>query len=389
MGKNKNRGGSSAAKTETAKAIGVALFVIVIAVAYVITSLALGIRAGAPVWNPLKWGKAGATQTQPGGDGGDDNPVIAVDSDGSAIKNGCTYSMGRNAISGITYLTETQNNQTYVPEGEIYVTAELSNEYINGAFDWSVKFANENAEWAVGKVADYYVAADAVPGDSSRAKLRFLAPFAEQIILTATLRGTDSSDSCTIDCVKPVTLSSWEYYGDTGDGVMEVSATVNYGVGTVTGDFVSCSATIDFTDQFTYDFKDYLKFDVGIRTISLNNPDSVTTDSYSNGGTLAFAVYAIFENELTHSMFIENFDNYDKAHKEAIYYAWYNAAKDTRSNFYLTATFSYGYSDVVISYEKCDYQLLNYRITGEYYDGGNGYAPDLAPNVQLNKNYVF
>ncbi len=25
----------------------------------------------------------------------------------------------------------------------------------------------------------------------------------------------------------------------------------------------------------------------------------------------------------------------------------------------------------------------------QYYDGGNGYAPDLAPNVQLNKNYVF
>lgn len=372
--KNKNRGGGNAAaktkNTETAKAVAGLLLVVLLAVAYVITSLALGYasHAGAPVWNPLHWGKVNTA------DNGNSNTTrtIAVSSDGSAIQNGGAYSMGRNAVSGITYLTETQNNQTYVPDGEIYVTAELSNEYINGAFDWTVDFADPAAEWAVGKVAAYYVSAEPVAGDSSRAKLRYLEPFGEQIILTATLRGTDSSDSCTIDCLKKMTTTgALGYYGDWGDDAnfyVEESR-VNYSLGTVSGEFEFQNATITFDEDFIDKVNSYLKFNISVTSHSFYASDVFNG---SDGD-----VYC----DIQMSMFIEGFNNYDTAHKEAIYYAWYTAARNSQPFARIDISFGYTFNGVGVG------TIVESDIPSRdlYCDEGSG----VAPNTTLNKNYVF
>lgn len=379
MSKNKNSGGNATAKTKTQtnkKAIAFIVGVLLLAVAYVITSLSLGLGTGAPAWNPKDWGKAGSTA-----DGGDPTPTartLAISSDGSEIKNGCKYSMGRSAVNGITYLSETNNNQTYVPDGEIYVTAELANEYINGAFDYSVKFANENAEWAVGKVADYYVSVEAVAGNSSMAKLRYLAPFSEQIILTATLRGTDSSDSCTIDCVKVVTSFQLYYGSNDFDDGNSFDIDVGLGTGTVDGDFNFSSGSIKLKDDFISAFKSYLKFDVTVKIANFTAADVTDIGTY----------YAVC-GDIRYSMFIEGFDNYDEAHKEAIYYAWYTAYEsmnynpNANGNLFVSADFNYCYNGVKVKLYADSDVFAGCNINGSCY----GYG--IAPNVQLNKNYVF
>ncbi len=300
--------------------------------------------------------------------------TIAVSSDGSAIKDGGAYSMGRSAVNGITYLSETRNNQTYVPDGEIYVTAELSNEYINGVFDWGVNFADETADWAVGKVADYYVSAEAVAGDSSTAKLRFLAPFAEQIILTATLRGTDSSDSCTIDCLKEITSTgALAYYGDWGDDAnfYVKESGVNYSLGTVSGEFVFQNAAITFDEDFINTVKSYLKFNISVVSHSFYATDVL---SGSNGDVNC---------DIQMSMFIEGFNDYDTVHKEAIYYAWYTAACNYGTSPFarIDISFSYTFNGVGVG------GIVESDIPSRdlYCDEGSA----VAPNTTLNKNYVF
>ena len=382
--KNKNRGGYSTPANKTPGAGGakvIAFILLVAIVAYFVTALAFGIKAGAPVWKPWEWGKAGKTQTQPGGDDADNNnPVIAVGSDGEAIRAGSAYSLRRSADNGITYLSETRDNQTYVPDGEIIVSAELSNEYVNGAFDWSVDFVNPAAEWAVSKVAAYYVSVTPIAGDSSRATLRYLAPFGEQLRLTATLRGSDSSDSCTIDCVKPVTSYKIEYGNNDFDDWSEFSNySIVYGTGTITGTFEFVSGRIEIKDSFIDDFKSYLKFDVNIKVANYTSIDVTDTTAYSD-------TYIIKCGDIMYSMFIKDFDNYDTAHKEAIYYAWYTAYKPywgtANVNALLDCDFNYVYNGVKISGHYCSDEPTVRLI-------GSNYGADVAPNTTLNKNYVF
>lgn len=373
--KNKNRGGYTAAEKNTgAMVFTIALFVVI--AAYFITALALGIKAGAPVWNPLKWGKAGATQTQPGGDETDNNPVIAVGSDGEALRTGSAYSLRRSADNGITYLTETQNNQTYVPQGEIIVTAELSNEYIHGAFDWSVDFVNPAAEWAVGKVAAYYVSVEPVAGDSASATLRYLAPFGEQIILTATLRGSDSSDSCTIDCVKPVMSFMMRVYdSDFDDSNAFGIQSIIFGLGTVTGDLEFACGRVAVEEDFAVSVQSYLKFDVTFKSSSFHAADVTWTSDDSQ---------QVACGDLAYSMLIEGFDDYDDAHKEAIYYAWFTAFDkdyDGNNNALIDTEFLYLYNGATVS------GLYDSDCIGFIH--GSNYGYDITPNTQLNQNYVF
>ena len=97
------------AKNKKSKSNGIGLiaaFVLVVAVVYVITSLALCVRAGAPVWNPLKWRTAGTAQTEPGGDVGDvgDVPELtpgeyaAIDENGNLMREGVIYTMPESLV---------------------------------------------------------------------------------------------------------------------------------------------------------------------------------------------------------------------------------------------------------------------------------------------------
>ncbi len=98
---NRNRGGNAAKTNKRPSVVGIiAALAILLAVVYVITSLAVGIRAGAPVWNPLNWGKAGAAQEQPDGDNSDDKGdeltpggYAAIDGNGRLMRSGIIYTM--------------------------------------------------------------------------------------------------------------------------------------------------------------------------------------------------------------------------------------------------------------------------------------------------------
>lgn len=183
----------------------------VVAVLLVLAVVGLG-SAWATGWaitgevNPSNW-KNTAEATEP--------RTVAVTNDGQALTNGCTYDMP----AGFTFLSaRSVSSETleYVAGGEITLTAELSNEYINGKFDWSADFANSSSAWAQGKVASYYVGLEPIDG-GRQVKLNYLAPFSEQIILTATLQGTESSASCTIDClfrIKSVQPSTGWHFTD-------------------------------------------------------------------------------------------------------------------------------------------------------------------------------
>ena len=88
-----NRGGGYAGKSNHTGAKLIAAIALLLAVAYVITSLALGMQ-----WNPLKWGK---DKNVPVDAIGVDENVIAIDSDGNELIAGEVY----NFPAGIMFMT--------------------------------------------------------------------------------------------------------------------------------------------------------------------------------------------------------------------------------------------------------------------------------------------
>ncbi|MDE5943806.1 MAG: hypothetical protein K2H30_06345 [Clostridia bacterium] len=99
MAKRKSNRGGYAAKKNTLQSVAgiIAAIALLLGVAYVITSLAVGIRAGAPVWNPLQWGKAGISEeVEKPDDDGDEltaGDYAAIDENGNLMRSGVVYSM--------------------------------------------------------------------------------------------------------------------------------------------------------------------------------------------------------------------------------------------------------------------------------------------------------
>ena len=190
--------------------------------------------------NPTKWASLKPVELLP--------RTVAITNEGQALTNGCTYDM---PATGFAFLSEARNNYTeYVADGEITLTAEIDNEYINGKFDWSADFANASSAWAQGKVTSYYVGLEPIDG-GRQVKVTYLAPFAEQIVLTATLQGTESSASCTIDCLKTVTLENPDSCGTDIADYIAFQSYYNYGVGTVEGDFELAYFRLELKQNFT------------------------------------------------------------------------------------------------------------------------------------------
>ena len=86
-------------KTNTGTGIKiVAVLVFLLAVAYVITSLALGM-----VWNPVSWFKRDTAQTEPVGDVGDVGELTpgayaAIDENGNLMREGVIYTMPESLV---------------------------------------------------------------------------------------------------------------------------------------------------------------------------------------------------------------------------------------------------------------------------------------------------
>ncbi len=196
-----------------------------------------------------------------------DKAVIAVTSDGVALTDGATCETG----GGITYFMRSAGNTEYIPAGEITLTATLSNEFINGAFDWSVEWTNPAAEWANGKTAANYVSVTPTADGSASATLHFLAKFNEQIIVKAQLRGTESQDTSTVDCLKSATMSAPSLCFTDFDDPFDFEADVELSEGTVTGDFKIDRASVYLHNNFVNSVKNYLTFNIDIAPFGLAN----------------------------------------------------------------------------------------------------------------------
>lgn len=342
----------------------------VVAVLLVLAVVGLG-SAWATGWaitgevNPSNW-KNTAEATEP--------RTVAVTNDGQALTNGCTYDMP----AGFTFLSaRSVSSETleYVAGGEITLTAELSNEYINGKFDWSADFANSSSAWAQGKVASYYVGLEPIDG-GRQVKLNYLAPFSEQIILTATLQGTESSASCTIDClfrIKSVQPSTGWHFTD----YVCLGVTPKYvDNGTVKGELTFHSIYASIDESFQNKVKSFLNFDIDFKGYYANSFDNSVYDSDENGFYLDTNV------EITPTLFIKNYETYDEEHQNAICYAWYAANKATNNSNNATYDFAVDYNYNGQFVEKLEESEIGCCVNAIQYR-------DLAPSVTLNKNYAF
>lgn len=326
-----------------------------------------GIYAVTGEANPLNWaGLKNPTATTP--------RTVAISSEGEELKDGEAYAMP----AGFTFLSARSTSSAtteYVAGGEITLTASLSNEYINGKFDWSADFKDPNAEWAQGKVAGYYVALEPSE-DGRKVTVKYLAKFSEQIILTATLQGSDSSDSCTIDCLYDVYIKKVNGNCHFTDYVCFNILTTFGDVGTVKGDVIIESVGISVDIDFQEQLKNFLKFDIKFKRYN-GTGFAENEVSYDETG-----IYLDSNTFITPALFIEGFDDYDEEHQTAIKYAWYAANKATENgyNSMLDVVCSYSYAGTFIqTVENMEIVLL---ISAIQYS-------DLTPSVTLNKNVIF
>ena len=346
----------------------IALSLVLVAVAYVITSLVLA------QWNPGKWGKSSKVSDEP------QKPVLAICSEGEKLTDGSIYEMGR----GLTLLTARDNvkKQEYAPAGEITLTATLSNEYINGEFDWAINFAD-------GRTAANNVSITPDISNRANAKLRFLVPFNEQITVTATLRGSSSSDTCTVDCLRAAALNNWDVSLYDFDDEALFSADVEFNeVGTVKGEFKLNEAVLTLKPGFQDMLNSYLNFKINILPYAQTQKIPAPYQTFNAGGYSVEIIKTEWGDKIAYSDFIEGFDDYDEAHKEAIYYAWYQATENGdftswRGNLSLNISFDYIFNGVVATtyYSESDF------FTG--FLNGSLYGDGIAPSVTLNKNVVF
>lgn len=371
-----NRGGGYAAKSNHTGAKLIAAIALLLAVAYVITSLALGMQ-----WNPLKWVKGkdvDTTQTEQ-----DKTEVIAISSEGQKFLTSNAYAMPR-AMSFV------QKQSTYSKSKEFNVTATLSNQYINGKFDWSVSFVNPASAWATGKVAEYYVQANPTSGGSATATIKYISSFSEPIQVTATLRGSDKSDSCQIDCLKQMEMTScWldtVDFGDRIEGGCELESDTD---GTVKADYQVWYARFELDLSFIDAVKSYLKFDIDLHGYGFEAEIGGLSIEEQTDNRLQLGFYQS-DKVVGYADFIENFEAFDDEHKEAVYYAWYHATLDLKAAGVRGIQFELGVKGYVYNIETMLSAGNQDGGIGDYsYLPGEKYGKDIQPSVTLNQNVIF
>ncbi|MDE6868973.1 MAG: hypothetical protein K2J83_07540 [Clostridia bacterium] len=299
MAKRKsNRGGYAAKTNKRPSAVGIiAALAILLAVVYVITSLAVGIRAGAPVWNPLNWGNA-APATSDGGDNSNDND-----------DNGDELTPGGNVLNviesnGIMPLSEQIPVEDYAVYG---ISEETENAYLitmiiepENAVDkrliWSTSWQDSNSDWAQGKIASDYMSATPLTDYSNQATLTCKAAFGEPIEILV-YSYNDSSINCTVqlDYVKHLKYvdivvnpnlpdnTQRSLFVTPGSGMTALTPNGNintlsvkpyFDIGTVEGNISNIKTTFTLSEALKTELNKQLK--AGNGTSSYLCPDTVT-----------------------------------------------------------------------------------------------------------------
>lgn len=104
------------------------------------------------------------------------------------------------------------------------------------AIDWSVAWKNSSSEWATGKVVTDYVTVTPTADGALTAKVKKVAAFGEQVIVTVTSRVLpELKATATVDCLMEFTLAVHSITIKLGDVFSFYPGYFQYGEGTLTG----------------------------------------------------------------------------------------------------------------------------------------------------------
>lgn len=256
------------------------------------------------------------------------------------------------------------------------VLSEVMLEKVNVPVKWELEFVNPNGTWASGKSVTDYVTVTPKSDFTRTVTITNLAPFGEQIRLTATLENDSSKTaSSVIDYVKRFGggLQTVFCATDFGDD-MNIGGHIYMGeaVGTVMGELNAYGTYIELEEGFIDLVKSYLKFDVQLHSYAF---PSQSRSSYISYHTIY--KYYTFEVEAAdaqgdvivcdYSQFISNWDSLTDAQKTAVKYAWWTAYKEYGANVNIDLVFDYSYGGkflgTISGYQKS-------YITGECYGDG-------------------
>ena len=297
----------------------------------------------------------------------------AVDGEGNELGEEAVHDMPVSMAFFATAPAATAKNMT---DPTVTVTCSHNFEYNNVHVDWSVEYPS-------GSSAEDVVTVTPTHDGSPIAKITCLRAFAEPLTLKVTERGnTENFATCKIDYIKRIeSLKNCELEdNDFGKTFNRIIFTFNFSDGTISPfdnniDYILNSLKLNISNDFQTSIRKYLKFDITFKAHAIQV-------NYLNSGSDGSRGEYFFQDltNLVHSMFIENFDTFDDAHKNAIYYAWYNAyANDFNktTNISVDIDFSVRYKkNVVQTISQKITEIKNGYITGEKH--GKNLTPDLS-----------
>lgn len=300
---------------------------------------------------------------------------LAFYGDGTSANSVRTMSATTYAASSDEEVVASGNTATLTLKLTSSVLSEVVLEKVNVPVTWNLEFVNADSTWATGKSVTDYVTVTPNSDFTRTVTLTNLAPFGEQIRLTATLDSDSTmTASCVIDYVKRFGGGLQEMYcfNDFGDDIYAGGTiAMEEAVGTVMGELNAYGTYIELDSGFTSLVQSYLKFDVEFSNYAFgdNVASSITYNSYYK--YYAFGVDALNDagNAVVadYSHFIRNWNSLTEAQKTAVKYAWWTAYQEYGDNVTIDLVFDYSYGSKTLG------QISGYRsayITGESYGDG-------------------
>ena len=257
------------------------------------------------------------------------------------------------------------------------VLSEVMLEKVNVPIKWSLEFVNPNSAWASGKNVKDYVTVTPKSDFTRTVTITNLAPFGEQIRLTATMDSdSDKTASCTIDYVKRLNGNIQELYcmSDFGDPITAGGSTYrSEEVGTVTGTLTDDGTYITVESGFINLLKSYLKFDISVKGYSFSSAKTYASINYHSTYKYYYYELSAVDSQghdiiLDYSDFISNWSSLTEAQKSAVKYAWWRAYQTYGNNVSLEVLFSYSYGGVSLG--LVDGGSRAAYISGECYGDG-------------------
>lgn len=360
-------------KAKANKKLIIALACVVLAA--VLTAVAAIGSKGFTIKNPKNyfnnWGKP-TTDTETRAPWGG-----VVDGDGNEMNNEATYAMPA-AMAFYSNSSDDILQSPLLASPSVTVMCSHNFELNNIKVDWSVEYPS-------GANATDIITVTPESDGSTRATVQCSAPFDTQITLKATLRGnTEKTATCTIDYVKRIercnffSIEGTDFEEDGG-----LSCSPVFGSGTVTGQLKVRQVFYRLLDTFEEDVQSYLKFDIAFKSYGEGN--LTLTKDYEN-------LYTAISGAWAYDMFIKDFENYDEAHKNAIYFAWRAAftngkyLQNQRSIILLDVDIDVLYNGKTLqTFSEIDYT----EPRGYNYLSGDTKGYSLAPDLDLNNGVIF